>query len=140
MKDEIDWQVGSASRRRDRSFSAGMSVITPNYLPCLPEIGQFFQRRAGECTMLLEEGLRNRSEQFSAETSSEIVAAMLRADVTLIASGLAQHALRAGDFAPDFNLTGVRGTSVSLSSLRKSGPVVISFYRGDWCPRSSFRL
>jgi hypothetical protein len=50
--------------------------------------------------MLREARLRDRSEQFSAETSSEIVAAILRADVTLFASGLLQHALRADDFAP----------------------------------------
>lgn len=84
--------------------------------------------------MLLEEKLLNRSKRFATETPSEIVAAMLRADVTLIASGQARHALRAGDLAPDFSLTGVRSNIVSLSSLRASGPVVISFYRGDWCP------
>jgi peroxiredoxin len=59
---------------------------------------------------------------------------MLRADVALISTGLAEHALRAGDVAPEFTLREVRGNSVSLSTLRRSGPVVINFYRGDWCP------
>jgi peroxiredoxin len=90
--------------------------------------------------MSLEEALRNRSKQFTAETPSEIVTAMLQADVSLMCSGLTEHALKAGDLALDFSLSDIRGNTVSLSSLRKSGPVVISFYRGDWCPYCTLEL
>lgn len=36
--------------------------------------------------------------------------------------------------APDFNLKDQNGQNVSLKDLRKKGPVVIVFYRGNWCP------
>jgi peroxiredoxin len=36
--------------------------------------------------------------------------------------------------APDFNVKDQNGANVSLRDLRKKGPVVIVFYRGNWCP------
>ncbi len=43
------------------------------------------------------------------------------------------NALKPGDAAPDFTLTTAgSGESVTLSEALKSGPVVLSFYRGQW--------
>ena len=36
--------------------------------------------------------------------------------------------------APDFSLKDQSGATVNLKELRKKGPVVIVFYRGNWCP------
>lgn len=36
--------------------------------------------------------------------------------------------------APDFKLKDQNGVEVSLKELRKKGPVVVLFYRGNWCP------
>src|SRR5690348_8359275 len=36
--------------------------------------------------------------------------------------------------APDFKVKDQNGADVSLKDLRKKGPVVIVFYRGNWCP------
>jgi peroxiredoxin len=36
--------------------------------------------------------------------------------------------------APDFKSKDQDGKDVSLRELRKKGPVVIVFYRGNWCP------
>jgi peroxiredoxin len=36
--------------------------------------------------------------------------------------------------APDFKLKDQNGSEVSLKELRKKGPVVVLFYRGNWCP------
>jgi peroxiredoxin len=36
--------------------------------------------------------------------------------------------------APDFKLKDQNGAEVSLKELRKKGPVVVLFYRGNWCP------
>lgn len=48
-------------------------------------------------------------------------------------SGLLRKSLRAGDIAPDFKLCDEFGSRVRLYDLLKVGPVVICFYRGDWC-------
>jgi len=36
--------------------------------------------------------------------------------------------------APDFKAKDLTGETVSLKDLRRKGPVVIIFYRGNWCP------
>lgn len=46
----------------------------------------------------------------------------------------AQQALAVGTLAPEFSGTSVTGEKVSLNKLRKKGPVIIMFYRGEWCP------
>lgn len=55
------------------------------------------------------------------------------------ASGAAPG-LRVGDRAPDFTLPGALGRPVSLSSLLAEGPVVLTFYRGEWCPYCNLQL
>ncbi len=50
------------------------------------------------------------------------------------------NALKVGQSAPDFTLPDVFGNNVSLKSLLAKGPVVISFYRGEWCPFCNLEL
>ena len=70
----------------------------------------------------------------------ENVKKMHRATAELKASGLAEKALGVGDRAPDFSLFDTQGTSIKLSELLKNGPVVLSFYRGVWCPYCNMEL
>ena len=49
-------------------------------------------------------------------------------------NGIADHALKENDRAPDFILPDANGRLVSSLELREKGPLVISFFRGDWCP------
>jgi len=39
-----------------------------------------------------------------------------------------------GERAPDFTLPDANGRPVSLADRLTAGPVVVSFYRGAWCP------
>jgi peroxiredoxin len=52
----------------------------------------------------------------------------------LISSGMAERAIRAGDYAPGFWLPNPDGEAISSFKLLNSGPVLIFFYRGRWCP------
>lgn len=70
----------------------------------------------------------------------EAIETMHRATAALIASGQAQRARKAGDVAPEFTLTDADGKPVSLHDLLKQGPLVISFYRGVWCPYCNLEL
>ena len=56
------------------------------------------------------------------------------------AANLAQHSLRAGQQAPDFSLPNASGQPVSLATLLATGPVVLVFYRGNWCPYCNVQL
>ena len=66
--------------------------------------------------------------------------AMHRATAELITSGQAGRALKAGDKAPDFVLNDPDGKPVSSRDLLAKGPLVVSFYRGVWCPYCNLEL
>ena len=59
---------------------------------------------------------------------------------TVTAEMAAAGALRAGDRAPDFALPDATGETVRLSELLAEGPVVLTFYRGAWCPYCNTQL
>lgn len=63
-----------------------------------------------------------------------------RALAALDESGIADRALGEGDTAPDFELPNAVGYPVRLSELLSSGPVILSFYRGQWCPFCNLEL
>jgi peroxiredoxin len=58
----------------------------------------------------------------------------------LIASGQAERALKVGDLAPSFALPDQDGAVISSVDLLTQGPMVISFYRGVWCPFCNIEL
>ena len=45
-----------------------------------------------------------------------------------------ENALNVGQQAKDFTLPNATGGDLSLTALIEDGPLVISFYRGGWCP------
>jgi peroxiredoxin len=55
-------------------------------------------------------------------------------------SGAMDHALKVNDSAPYFSLPDAFGHENSLRTLLRTGPVVISFYRGEWCPFCNLEL
>ena len=56
------------------------------------------------------------------------------------AAGHASHALKPGQPAPDFTLPSAAGEAVTLAHLLAQGPVVLLFYRGNWCPYCNVQL
>ena len=58
----------------------------------------------------------------------------------LYASQIAENAINVGDIAPDFTLPNATGDPVTLYEALDSGPVVLSFYRGGWCPFCNLEL
>jgi peroxiredoxin len=65
---------------------------------------------------------------------------MHRATDELIASDAAGRALKAGAKAPSFTLKDSDGVDVSSKDLLANGPLVITFYRGAWCPYCNMDL
>lgn len=55
-------------------------------------------------------------------------------------SKILTSALKVGAVAPDFDLPNVSGESIQLYKLLAEGPVVLTFYRGGWCPYCSIAL
>jgi peroxiredoxin len=58
----------------------------------------------------------------------------------LIEAQSADGALKAGGKCPSFAMPSANGTIITSSELLARGPLVISFYRGAWCPFCSAEL
>ena len=82
--------------------------------------------------------LQQQIDEFIAEGASWLPPCLLRDLLRpigqLVTSGAAEYALKEGARAPDFTLPDACGNEVGLSHLLRQGPVVVSFYRGQWCP------
>jgi peroxiredoxin len=65
---------------------------------------------------------------------------MHRATADLIASGAAGRAAKVGDKAPAFSLKSAENNQVSSAELLAQGPLVVTFYRGVWCPYCNMDL
>jgi peroxiredoxin len=88
----------------------------------------------------LAQQLKQRREGSRAKTAAEDLAVMDQATAEVAASGIANSSVGVGAKVPDFSLPNADGTELSLSSLLAKGPVVLTFYRGGWCPYCSIEL
>ncbi len=90
--------------------------------------------------MALQDKLDAIGASFANRAPPHILAAMKQATADLVATGQAGRALTVGDRAPDFTLPGPDGKEVSSRDLLARGPLVITFYRGVWCPYCNAEL
>tara|TARA_R110002049_G_scaffold26721_2_gene92820 strand:- start:124 stop:774 length:651 start_codon:yes stop_codon:yes gene_type:complete len=51
-----------------------------------------------------------------------------------------KNALKIDEKAPHFELPNAQGKLISLSKVLEKGPVVLTFYRGSWCPYCNLQL
>ncbi len=77
---------------------------------------------------------------LSAKAPADVLSAVRTANRQLAASGIAEKALKAGAQAPGFELPDAAGRPVRLDDLLERGAVVLSFYRGSWCPFCNLTL
>lgn len=70
-----------------------------------------------------------------ADNVPEDVQSMMKSMIEGVASSdLEQLCVQVGDVAPEFSLPNPDGTEVVLADVLAEGPVVLSFFRGSWCP------
>jgi peroxiredoxin len=84
--------------------------------------------------MLLDERLKALRSKESADTPDNLKAILSTELKALISSGLAKRAVKAGDKAPEFVLPDADGNTVASADLLRQGALVVTFYRGFWCP------
>lgn len=58
----------------------------------------------------------------------------------LTESGIVDRAPKEGGKLADFTLPNHNGETRNLAALRENGPVVVTFYRGGWCPYCNVEL
>lgn len=80
----------------------------------------------------LNERLKKMKEKFLQSASADVVAIMDRSTESLRASGILDRLPRVGDRLPAFELEDTAGQRVRSDDLLKTGPLVLTFYRGVW--------
>ena len=88
----------------------------------------------------LADQLDARKSKFIEMAPPERVAAAEGAIADVADSGILDKAINLGDKAPDFTLPDALGNSVSLYEQLAKGPVILTWYRGSWCPYCNIQL
>jgi peroxiredoxin len=66
--------------------------------------------------------------------------AIMERHIEALRGGIAKTALKTGDRAPAILLSNAKGQTVDVGALLQKGPVIVTFYRGGWCPYCNFEL
>lgn len=90
--------------------------------------------------MKLHEQLTERRNASAQNLPAEIHQVMVSETKALKAKALEQYAPKPGDIFPNFTLGNQSGDEIQLADLTTKGPVVVTFYRGGWCPYCNFEL
>lgn len=89
-------------------------------------------------------GLEQELAEFNAKFVASAppgAAAFLNAKIEELTTGFPfDRVPKPGDLAPEFSLPSATGETVSLLEALAAGPVVLSFYRGAWCPYCNIQL
>src|SRR6266436_3088184 len=85
-------------------------------------------------SMSLKAQLEACRREYEANAELRVIDAARRSIQALAETGLVAKAVKAGEMAPLFRLRCGPGGFISLSDLLNRGPVVVSFFWGDWCP------
>lgn len=70
----------------------------------------------------------------------ELLAKLQKSRENIISNNSEIKFLRENEQIPEFSLPNQTGTMISLKDLIKKGPLVITFYRGGWCPYCNLEL
>jgi len=88
----------------------------------------------------LTEQLRDKAADSIEKLPKEALAIMNNAIEEVKTLEVVKTALKVGDRLPNFSLPDVQKGMVNSLELLKKGPLLISFYRGGWCPYCNLQL
>ena len=91
-------------------------------------------------TETLSEQLTDYRAGWRARVPADRQASMDQHVAHLAASGIARSAKQVGDRAPNIRLRDQHGEIFDVATLLAKGPVVVTFYRGGWCPFCNLEL
>ena len=90
--------------------------------------------------MPLKEQLAEYRAGWCKRVPPERQAIMQRHIEQLRAGAIARTTLKVGERAPAIVLKNAKGETVDVANLLKKGPVIVTFYRGGWCPYCNLEL
>jgi len=106
-------------------------------------IGSRAAARSSELIEVSEMSLSEKLDQRwrrTQEDNPELARAYEALIEKLVASRVTAGSLKAGDSMPDFELPSADGRFIASCDLLARGPLVLSFFRGGWCPYCTLEL
>lgn len=88
----------------------------------------------------LQDELNEKKANFEQKASDEKKRIYADGITSVKNSGITESALNLGDKAVDFSLKNAKGEIITLYEELKKGPVVLTWYRGGWCPYCNITL
>jgi len=88
----------------------------------------------------LMQEIENYKKETFPKVSKDITETLVKATDEMVKAGLDKQALKTGDKIPIFELKNIHGETMSSKDVLQKGPMVMSFYRGGWCPFCSMEL
>ena len=81
---------------------------------------------------MLYQQLQKRARETAEKAPEEVLLKMQEATRELVQQNITENSLKEGNEAPEFSLPNKDGKTISSQDLKQ--PLIISFYRGSWCP------
>jgi peroxiredoxin len=91
-------------------------------------------------TVTIREQSDQQKEAAAAHLPPEVVAVFDRSIQGLLEEGVPAGAVAVGDTIESFTLNDAMNEPVTLDELVETGPAVVVFYRGGWCPYCNLAL
>jgi len=88
----------------------------------------------------LKSQLDERKEKFGKKADPQKRKAYKEGIASVEKSGIVEKAMQVGDTAPNFVLNNALGEAVELNEYLKKGKVILTWYRGGWCPYCNLTL
>lgn len=84
--------------------------------------------------MKIIEELKSIQQDMFTQLPAEVLNVMGNSLSEMLTQNLDCHAIKSGDTAPDFSLVTTNNQKIELYKLLETKPVILSFFRGSWCP------
>ena len=122
-------------------YTLGLVMATIAFYGCsdpAPEMTQSIEE--ANTYIPLQDALSAKRAAFEASASEEKKRIYGEGIAAVENSGTLRTAKQVGDTAAFFKLPNASGTPVELQQMLSNGPVVLTWYRGGWCPYCNLTL
>lgn len=109
------------------SFALMLSGVSTGFAEVLPDLSSLIKQYQAA----------NQAKYAQMPTKAKQVMADTKRD---LADKMHNPGLKIGSKVPDFTLPNALGKPVNLYEQLQKGPVILTFYRGAWCPFCSLQL
>lgn len=90
--------------------------------------------------MPLEQQINAFNKQLATQIPTEIIEAFNNSITNLKKLNIEQKCIQTSDLLPDFYLPNSKGEFIQSASILQQGKLIITFFRGAWCPYCNLEL